>query len=45
MELTGLKDTDREILSKLESDRDLLNACSVNKYAWKLCDDDFLGIG
>ena len=41
MKLTGLKDTDREILSKLESDRDLLNACAVNKYAWKLCDDDF----
>lgn len=41
MELSGLKDTDREILSKLESDRDLLNACSLNKYTWKLCDDNF----
>ncbi len=41
MEFTGLKDADREILSKLEEDTDLLNACSVNKYAWKLCDDIF----
>ena len=41
MDLSGLKDTDREILSKLESDRDLLNACSLNKYTWKLCDDNF----
>ena len=41
MEFSGLKDVDREILSKLEEDKDLLNACSVNKYAWKLCDDNF----
>ncbi len=41
MELSGLKDTDREILSKLDSDTDLLNACSLNKYTWKLCDDNF----
>ena len=41
MEFTGLKDIDREILSKLDSDTDLFNACSVNKYFWKLGDDHF----
>lgn len=39
--LSGFKDTDREILLKLENDRDLLNACSTNKYFINLCDDSF----
>lgn len=38
--LSGFKDTDREILLKLK-DRDLLNACSTNKYFSSLCDESF----
>jgi hypothetical protein len=38
---TGIKDTDREILSKL-NDADTLRACSVNKKFWnEICDDQF----
>ncbi len=39
--LTGNKDVDREILSKL-SDRELLIACQSNKYAQEnVCDEIF----
>jgi len=42
MSLTRIKDVDREILSKLD-DRDLLKACSIDKYTWNtVCDDVFL---
>jgi hypothetical protein len=41
-ELSGIKDVDREILSKLD-DKELLKTCSINKYTWeKVCDDAFL---
>jgi hypothetical protein len=41
-QLSGIKDTDREILSKLD-DKELLKTCSINKYTWeKVCDDVFL---
>ena len=41
-EFSGYKDTDREILSKLD-DKELLKTCSINKYTWeKVCDDAFL---
>ncbi len=39
--LTGNKDSDRYILQQLEDDRDLLSACSVNKYALEVCNDTF----
>ena len=40
--LSGIRDVDREILSKLD-DASLLKACSVNKYTWNtVCDDAFL---
>jgi hypothetical protein len=40
--LSGIKDIDREILSKLH-DKELLKTCSINKYTWeKVCDDAFL---
>ena len=40
--LSGIKDVDREILSKLD-DRELLKACSIDKYTWNtVCDDVFL---
>lgn len=36
-----MKDTDRLIFEKLD-DKDLLKACSIDKYTWKkVCDDDF----
>jgi hypothetical protein len=39
---SGIRDLDRELLGKLE-DRELLKACSIDKYTWeKVCDDDFL---
>ena len=40
--LTGIKDVDREILSKVD-DKELLKVCSVDKRFWNdVCDDDFL---
>ena len=40
--LTGIKDLDREILSKV-NDTELLTVCSVDKRMWnEVCDDDFL---
>jgi hypothetical protein len=40
--LSGIRDVDREILSKLD-DQELLNACLIDKYTWNtVCDDAFL---
>ena len=40
-QLTGIKDVDREILSKV--DEELLKVCSVDKRFWNdVCDDNFL---
>ena len=40
--LTGLKDTDREVL-KYISDESLLKVCSIDKNFWnEVCDDNFL---
>lgn len=40
--LTGLKDTDREVLKYVE-DKDLLKVCSINKKMWyEVCDDNFM---
>jgi hypothetical protein len=40
--LSGIRDVDREILSKLD-DKNLLIACSTDKYTWNtVCDNDFL---
>jgi len=40
--LSGILDTDREILGKLD-DKSLLNVCLIDKYTWnKVCDDTFL---
>ena len=40
--LSGIRDVDREILSKVD-DKELLKACSIDKYTWKnVCDDAFL---
>ena len=40
--LSGIKDVDREILSKLH-DKELLKTCSIDKYTWNtVCDDAFL---
>ena len=40
--LTGIVDTDREILKYIE-DSELLKVCSINKTFWnKICDDNFL---
>ena len=36
--LTGNKDVDRKILNELE-DKDLVNACQINKKAHTLCND------
>jgi len=41
MSFTGIRDLDREILLRIESERDLLNVCSTNKYALSLCNDTF----
>jgi len=41
-QLSGIKDTDREILGKLD-DLELLKTCSIDRYTWeKICDDAFL---
>ena len=38
----GFKDQDREILLNIQDDKDLLKACSVNKYVYnEVCDDMF----
>ena len=40
--LTGLKDTDREVLKYVE-DNELLKICSINKRMWyEVCDDGFI---
>ena len=40
--LSGIRDVDREILSKLD-DTELLKVCSIDKYTWNnVCDDAFL---
>ena len=40
--LTGIKDTDREILKHV-SDKELLGACSIDRRMWNdVCDDAFL---
>ena len=40
--LTGIKDLDREILSKM-SDRELLTVCQIDKrFYYDICDDNFL---
>lgn len=39
--LSYSKDTDREILLKINSDRELLEMCSLNKYFNGLCDEAF----
>jgi len=38
---TKNKDVDREILLKIKSDRQLLDTCSVDKYALSLCNESF----
>ena len=38
---TGIRDLDREILLRIKSEKDLLNTCRLNKYAYSLCDDTF----
>ena len=40
--LSGIRDLDREILSKID-DREVLKVCSIDKYTWNtICDDLFL---
>jgi len=40
--LSGMRDLDREILGKVD-DKELLNACSVDRYTWNtVCDDAFI---
>ena len=40
--ITGIKDQDREILLNIQDDKDLLKACTLNKYFFeKVCDDIF----
>lgn len=40
--ISGIRDLDREILSKIE-DKELLKVCSIDKYTWNIvCDDVFL---
>lgn len=39
--LSHSKDTDREILFKLNFDKELLQMCSLNKYFSELCDEKF----
>jgi hypothetical protein len=42
MNLTGFKDTDREVL-KYVDDKELLRVCSINRKTWNnVCDDSFL---
>jgi len=39
--ISGNKDIDRDILNKLD-DKELLKACSIDKYTWNtVCDDEF----
>jgi hypothetical protein len=38
---TGLKDADREILMRIDSDQELLSTCLLNKYSLSLCNNDF----
>ena len=38
---TGNKDADRLILLNLDSDREILNICSLNKYGNELCNESF----
>ena len=38
---TKNKDADRTILSNLEKDSELINACILNKYTLSLCDENF----
>ena len=39
--LSQIKDLDREILLRLESDKELLEFCSLSKYNLSLCDESF----
>ena len=40
--LSGIRDVDREILSKID-DKELIKVCSIDKYTWNIvCDDAFL---
>jgi ankyrin repeat protein len=40
--LSGIRDLDREIFSKVDDD-EILKACSIDKYTWNIvCDDAFL---
>jgi ankyrin repeat protein len=40
--LSGIRDLDREILGKVD-DKELLNACSMDRYTWNIvCDDAFI---
>jgi ankyrin repeat protein len=41
MLFSGNKDVDRLILLKLDSDREILEICILNKYAKSLCNEDF----
>ena len=42
MSITGIRDLDRELLSKI-SDSELFKTCSIDKYTWNIvCDDNFL---
>ena len=42
MSLTGIKDTDREVLKHVD-DKELLRICTINKKTWnEVCDDGFL---
>lgn len=42
MSVSGLKDIDREIMSKM-TDKDVLNFCAIDKRTWnEVCDDTFL---
>ena len=38
---TKIRDQDREILFKLEDDKELLQVCSLSKYTLSLCNEDF----
>ena len=42
MSLSGLKDTDREILNYIRDD-ELLKICTINRKTWnEVCDENFL---
>ena len=38
---TKNKDVDREILLRIDNDKELLNICNLNKYALSLCNESF----